>query len=264
MKTFRNILFVFFGIHASMIHAQSHPIANPALETAVEIVATDTPTDNLSQQSQQGPIKDIYKTKDGQIFKSTYNANGQVIYGKRLGGLEFQLAYTNSTLKTPNAIKIGDRQWVFVSQLPANQLQLLQVGAEAILSEQLNAARYVAEHKSASDGTSLSGPVDLQKAPGDDEDKFKLTPYQLAQFLAWLEASFTGNGSGGGGGYCQSPYCSFPTLEACLGDCEAVKDIGLLFCAALSEFVLPALACGVAVLGGYYGICKPRCNAGLR
>jgi hypothetical protein len=41
MKTFRNILFVFFGIQASIIYAQSQTNGNLVSEAAVEIVATD-------------------------------------------------------------------------------------------------------------------------------------------------------------------------------------------------------------------------------
>jgi hypothetical protein len=212
-------------------------------------------------------MKDVYKTKNGQILKFTYNSHRQLVAGKRIGGVELQLAYPDAGAKSPSAIKIGNRRWILASEVPAITSAPSFVGGLTI--DQIIDMASLQDGKLLASKSSLVGPDDIQAGSLEDENKKKtpLTAEEWRQILEWIEASFTGGGGGGGdNGYCQSVHCSFPSLGACLADCEGVRSVSQIVCGGVGILLTPAsgLACLAVTELGYFRICLPRCNAGIR
>ncbi len=212
--------------------------------------------------------RSVQKSKHGKHYFYKFNKYGQLISVKRIRGVERQFAYANPSARIPQLVKIGKRPW---AQLPHTKSssqrsdvddaslvsQQTEVGAEIDLRAEFQPTQYEAYKKDGAD---------------DDE-------YDDEQDFDWILDIFdvvpnpdSGGGSGGGSsnGYCQTRHCSFPSLAACMADCDRTKDWGQAACGAFS--VVPERYSGAAAIflclgainSAYTNICKPGCEGGSR
>jgi hypothetical protein len=223
--------------------------------------------------------RSAHKSRNGKNYVYSFNRYGQLISVKRIGGVERQFAYSNQSAHVPQLVKIGEQPWMQLPQRPYTKSDLqtinpdnasfvsqqMEMGATDDLNTLLSPTQYEAAQKSCSTGQD-GAYVCVQ-----DDEYAGMFDWLMPMFGQGFGNSGWGAGGGEGDGYCQTRHCSFPSLAACMADCDRTKDWGQVACNAFGVTPPPpwggiaaVSACQVAINSAYHNICKPGCEAGNR
>jgi hypothetical protein len=217
--------------------------------------------------------RSAHKSRNGKSYVYKFNRYGQLISVKRIGGVERQFAYSNPSAHIPQLVKIGKRPWAQLPQKPYTKSgpQATDAGDATSVGPQLEM------------GSTIDLNVALPLAQYDVIRKDEIDPHDDDEYeyddddFDWVEDLFdivdsAPDDSGGGtsSGYCQTRHCSFPSLAACMADCERTNQWGQVACGTFGV-IMPnrygaaaVVACQGVLLSAYYNICKPGCEAGNR
>jgi hypothetical protein len=261
------IIVAFLGIQVAAANTQASTAASVASEEVPEVgVQTETIRQALLRKSRSN----VVRAMNGKVFEHSYNKYGQLTSAKRIGGARFHFLYAHPSDTVPYKVKVGKR-----SSKLANDVPLSGAGTPApTLHEDLQpdaiSGAFEMQRYSAT-VTLLSSTSDgLQKDEIDDlldelddlgllgaSEVQDLTDIYVLEVIEIRASALTG--------YCQSSTCSFPSLEACMLDCDRTKDWAGAVCGGIAAWNGPAgAACGAVVVFGYYNICRPGCQAGVR
>ncbi len=217
--------------------------------------------------------RSVQRSKNGKNYFYKFNRYGQLISLERIGGVERHFAYANPSTHTPQFAKTGKRPWVQLTRTPRiiSSPQISDADDASLISQQM-------EMGNKADLSLEFQPTQYEayKKDGEDDD------YDDVDF-DWIDDMFIIIGdvvpedTGGGGssdtsnGYCKTRHCSFPSLAACMADCDRVKDWGQAACGAFAATPPPpyggvaaVFACQGLIISAYNNICKVGCEAGNR
>jgi hypothetical protein len=223
--------------------------------------------------------RSAHKSRNGKNYVYSFNRYGQLISVKRMGGIERQFAYSSPSAHVPQLVKVGEQPWTQLPQRPytKSEFQTINAGDTSFVSQQM-------EMGATDDLNTLLPPTQYEVAEkscsnGQDGSYVCVQDDEYAGMFDWLLPLFgslsgpPGDGVSSGGeddGYCKTRHCSFPSLAACMADCDRTLVWAGVACGAFG--IIPnsyvatgaTMACESTAAAAFLNICKPGCEAGNR
>lgn len=259
------IIVALLGIQVSAANAQV-----PVAESAGRVSEIGAQGETIHQALMQKSRRSVVRSMNGKVFEHSYNKYGQLISAKRIGGVRFHFLYAHPSDTRPYAIKKGKRASKSANDVPlsANGAPSLTIYTD-LQPDVFNEASEMERYSSAVTLLSESSHG-LQKDEIDDlleelEDLGLLGGSEVQDITDIYVLEVMEITASAATGYCQTPHCSFPNLQACLDDCSRTAALGRVACGAVALWNKPAgFVCGASIEFGEINICIPGCRAGAR